>query len=379
LASLLRRFASDYAFTVTHTSLRVLHIVPALFDENDGIIGGAERYVYELARHMADETTTGLVAFGKRERRESVGNLEIHVLARSRDVRGQACNPFSLRVFNEVFKADVVHCYQRVLVNSVAAALCRATGRRVFMTDLGGGGWNLSNFLPVDQWYHGHLHISQYSKTVSHHDRAPFAHVISGGVDTEKFSPLPTARRERKVVYVGRLLPHKGVDHLIRAMPANLELQVIGRAYDSDYFLYLQRLAVGRFVRFRQDCDDIALIEAYRTAACVVLPSVYLMPNGERTLVPELLGQTLLEGMACGAPVVCTNVASLPEIVEDGLSGFIVPPNGVEELRKRIVWLCEHPEEGARIGTAARKRIVDHFTWPRVVARCLDIYRGISL
>src|SRR5207249_2587680 len=91
---------------------------------------------------------------------------------------------------------------------------------------------------------------------------------------------------------------------------------------------------------------------------------------------PELLGQTLLEAMACGAPVICTTVASLPEIVKDGVTGLVVPPNNPAELRSAIQWLRNHPEAGAAMGTAGRDWVLRQFTWPAVVARCLEIYRG---
>jgi glycosyltransferase involved in cell wall biosynthesis len=104
------------------------------------------------------------------------------------------------------------------------------------------------------------------------------------------------------------------------------------------------------------------------------LPSVYRNLYGNETKVPELLGQTLLEGMACGTPAICTEVASMPEIVENGCSGFIVPPNDPSAICSRIAWLREHPEEAAEMGRAARRRVLDKFTWPTVVRRCLEIY-----
>jgi glycosyltransferase involved in cell wall biosynthesis len=107
-----------------------------------------------------------------------------------------------------------------------------------------------------------------------------------------------------------------------------------------------------------------------------VLPSVYRTIYGDETLVPELLGQTLLEGMACGRPVICTRVASMPEIVEDGVCGFIVPPNDPAALAERIGWLHDHPAEAAAMGAAARRRVLNKFTWPKVVRRCLEIYAG---
>jgi glycosyltransferase involved in cell wall biosynthesis len=93
-------------------------------------------------------------------------------------------------------------------------------------------------------------------------------------------------------------------------------------------------------------------------------------------MVPELLGQTLLEGMACGTPVICTDVASMPEVVIDGVTGFVVPPNNPSALAEKLVWLTEHPSEARRLGEAARKHVLEKFTWPRVVKRCLEIYEA---
>src|SRR5262249_25532314 len=160
----------------------------------------------------------------------------------------------------------------------------------------------------------------------------------SGGVDTEKFSPDPAVPREPVVLFVGRLVPHKGVNYLIEALPDGLTLEVIGRPYDAGFAAELRRLAAGRAVRFRADCDDAEVVRACRRALCVVLPSVYRSPAGGETPVPELLGQTLLEGMACRTPVVCTAVASLPEVVADGVTGFVVAPNDPAALGAKLAW-----------------------------------------
>ena len=91
-------------------------------------------------------------------------------------------------------------------------------------------------------------------------------------------------------------------------------------------------------------------------------------------MVPELLGQTLLEGMSCGAPTVATDVASLPEIVVDGVTGFVVPPGDPKALGERLRWLHEHRDAADDMGRAGRRRVIEHFTWPVVVQRCLTAY-----
>jgi len=340
-----------------------------------GVFGGGERYAFELARHMADEVETVLLTFGPRERRERIGNLTVRVIGNPWYVRGHPGNPLALSMISQLPGADVVHCYQQhVLATSIAAIVRRALGQRVFVTDLGGGAWDISAYISTDKWFDGHLHLSEYSRRTFGHEGNVSAHVIFGGVDGRKFTPTVAPVLDRAVVYAGRILPHKGINDLITAMAPEMELKIIGRAGDSRFLSDLQQLAAGKRVTFRHDCDDVELIEAYRAALCVVLPSVYRTIYGEETSVPELLGQTLLEGMACGRPAICTRVASMPEIVEDGVCGFIVPPNDPVALADRIGWLREHPAEAAAMGAAARQRALEKFAWPLVVRRCLRLY-----
>jgi glycosyltransferase involved in cell wall biosynthesis len=80
--------------------------------------------------------------------------------------------------------------------------------------------------------------------------------------------------------------------------------------------------------------------------------------------------------MACGTPAVCTDVASMPEVVADGVTGFVVPPNDPGGLREKLRWLRAHPAEAVEMGKAARRRVLERFTWPAVVRRCLETYRG---
>jgi glycosyltransferase involved in cell wall biosynthesis len=355
---------------------RVLHIVPALFDEVRGTIGGAERYVYELARHMAEEVPTELLTFGDQDHEEQAGKLRIRIAGNPWYVRGHRFNPVSRAIFPSIRAAEVVHCHQQhVLASSLSALACRLSGRRVFTTDLGGGGWDLSAYISTDRFYHGHLHISEYSRQVFGHQGKAWAHVILGGVDTEKFSPDAACPRDGSVLFVGRLLPHKGIHDLIEALPRNMRLNVVGPIRDERFYNRLRDLATSKNVAFIHNCDDKDLVTLYRKALCIVLPSSYKTADGLVTRVPELLGQTLLEGMACGTCPICTDVASMPEVVEHGVTGFVVPANDPHALREKLEFLRDHPQIAANMGKAGRVRVLDRFTWPAVVQRCLQVYR----
>jgi glycosyltransferase involved in cell wall biosynthesis len=175
---------------------------------------------------------------------------------------------------------------------------------------------------------------------------------------------------------VGRILPHKGIAGLIDALPDGMALDVIGPVSDPAALERLTIQAASKIVRFRHDCTDDQLVDAYRQASCVVLPSVYRTPEGHFSAVPELLGQTLLEAMACGTPVICTRVASMPEIVEDGRTGFVVEPGDRDGLRHRLRWMNENPDAAKEMGANARKVVLDRFLWRHVVHRCLEAYRA---
>lgn len=357
---------------------QVVHVTPALFGKK-GSFGGGERYAYELARAMSAVAPTTLLSFGPEDSMEQLGDLKIRVLGGAHYVRGQKINPISWRLLPELLKADVIHCHQRhIVASSFSAAVARMSRRKVFVSDLGGGGWDISGYVSTDRWYDGHLHISEYSKRISGHADDPRAHVIYGGIDVEKFCPAQGVARERAVLFVGRLLPHKGIDILIRALPVDVPLWIVGGEASPDYVSALRELAQGKVVEFLGNLPDDEIVNRYRRASCIVLPSVYRTMYGQESKVPELLGQTLLEGMACGTPALCSDVASMPEVVLHGETGFVFPEHGVDALRERILELVDGPELVERMGHRARERVLERFTWERVVRRCLEIYDRTS-
>ena len=246
--------------------MKVAHIVPASFGP-DGVVGGGERYAFELARHMADVVHTHLISFGDADRHERQGALRVRIIGRPWFVRGQRTNPFSVAVFNAIGDADVVHCHQQhVLVTSAVALWSRLTGRRVFVSDLGGGGWDVSAYVSTDGWFNGHLHLSEYSRNVFGQAELPTARVIGGGVDTVKFSPDATVTRNGGALFVGRLLPHKGVVDLIAGLPDGLPLTIVGPDPGADAKAQLVALARGKNVTFKHGLGDAALVEEYRRA-----------------------------------------------------------------------------------------------------------------
>ena len=355
--------------------MKVLHVIPALFDEHDRVGGGAERYALELARHMGERVPTRLLTFGATDRLTHQGGLPIRILGGARYLNGHAFNPVHPGMLEEFAAADVIHCHQHFAAGRIAALLGRMRGQPVFWTDHGGGAWDFTARLHLERLVSAHLHVSEFSRRMS--ELGGRHEVIFGGVDVDKFRPpeAPAPTGHRRALFVGRILPHKGVDYLIEGLPPDLGLDVAGPAMNSGYLDDLQAMVRGKDVRFHHDWDDARLIAAYQEALCVVLPSVHRDRYGGFTPVPELLGQTLLEAMACGRPAIATAVGGMPEVVPDGVAGFVVPPNDPGALGQRLTQLADDPTTADRLGADARGWVQDRFTWPAVVDRCLAAYQ----
>lgn len=359
-------------------SPRVVHVAPASFG-SDGQVGGGERYVVELARAMAERVPTTLVTFGREPRSYALGPLTGEVVRNWIPFESWA-DPFNPRFLSRLEGADIIHVHQpRMMMPTLALFYGRKKSVPVFATNLGASGTFVHKLVDLRRLYAGHLHISHFSRQRYGHGGLATARVVFGGVDTSRFSPDPAANVTGGVLFVGRLLPHKGINYLIEAVDADTPLTIVGRRWfktqAADFNALLQTLALGKRVRFDEQCDDASLPDLYRRSLCTVLPSVYVSVSGETYPVSELLGQTLLESMACGRPAICTNVGGMPEVVRDGVTGFVVPPNDPAALRERIAWLRAHPAEADAMGRAARAHVLEHFSWSSVVDRCLAAYR----
>jgi len=354
---------------------RVVHVSPAFFG-GGSIVGGGERYAVSLAQAMAGLVDTVFLSFGPERRSERHGELQVEIFPILELKDGVPFDPVSFSFLPMLRGFDVVHCHQyRTIVTNFAALAAAALGKRVFVTDLGGTGRHFTHVLPVARTVTGFLPISEFGARVLPDGQQ--GTVIHGGVD-DRFLAVPPAAGPKppRVLFVGRLLPHKGIDDLVRAMEPGWELVVMGRPYSPEYFALLQELAAGKSVRFVTDASDEDLVRAYQEAAVTVLPSVYRDTYGVHHEIPELLGLVLLESMACGTPAICTDVGGMPEFVDEGVTGFVVPPNSPEALRDRIAYLLNDPMEAAAMGQRGRESVARRFTWRAVAERCLRAYGG---
>ena len=359
--------------------MRVIHVAPTAFGRQ-GLFGGGERYPLELARALAQHVSCELVTFGPEAGTHRDGALSIRVVRPLGYLGGHPARAIAPGLPRAIGPADIVHVHHVHAPTSVLAALtARARGVATVATDhglgegaLGGLGRHLFDRI---------LAVSRYSADQL---RSPprRTRILYGGADPLRYRPDPGARRAG-VLFVGRLTPHKGVDVLIQAMPPDVPLTILGseghdhRPPERDYPSLLRSLAVGRRVQFLGAVDDEELARQYRTAAVLVIPSVERTCYGRRIVVSELLGLVALEAMASGTPVIASRLGGLPEIVEDGVTGYLVPPGDVSTLRERLTQVLADPAAAARLGSSAREAVLAKWTWDRCADRCLAAYREL--
>lgn len=271
-----------------------------------------------------------------------------------------------------VADADVVHvAHYGTIATHQAAALSRRRAA-TFVTDLGASGASLGQRLHLTNLFDGFLDISAFAASKSPTSQTQ---VVYAGVD-EQFLAKRSAKRDDFALFVGRLLPHKGVDWLIESLPPGRRLIVAGRPSDGapGYLDLLRSRAAGKDVTFLLRPRDEELADLYARARVVVLPSVWIDVYGRRHGVPELFGLTLAEAMASGTPVVSSDVGPLPEVVRHGETGLVVPAGDRPALSAALQTYFGDVARADADGARGRADVLERFTWERVAARCVEAY-----
>lgn len=208
-----------------------------------------------------------------------------------------------------------------------------------------------------------HATASSLKNTVPLHS----AQVISNFVDTEIFRPHNGQIRPAKpfrLLYVGNLTKRKGADLLAPIM------RMLGDGFELRFTTGLRHGSVGaipaNMISIGKLTGDPALVDAYQSCDALLFPSRL-----------EGLPIAPLEAMACGKPIVAARISSLPEVVEDGVSGMLCEPNNVVQFAAACQRLAESPATLRQLGAAARHRAETFFSVSAVVPQYIELYEKL--
>ena len=196
--------------------------------------------------------------------------------------------------------------------------------------------------------------------------------IIPNGVDTRIFTVLASEHREDIILYVGSLIKRKGVQHLIAAMPEvlrsspNCRLVAIGDGPElPDLQRMVDELHIGSHVSFLGFQPQEEVRAWMQRARIFVLPSV-----------EEGLGVVLLEALACGTPVVASEVGGIPDVITPDV-GVLVPPADAPALAAGIHKILETPGKWAEMSSAARVRAVTYYDWDGIARQYTALYQSM--
>jgi glycosyltransferase involved in cell wall biosynthesis len=196
--------------------------------------------------------------------------------------------------------------------------------------------------------------------------------VIPDGVDTGRFTPIPSSEREDIVLFVGSLIERKGARHLLAAMPEvfrslpHYRLVLVG---DGPQEQMLKALAED--VRISDRLSFLGFQPQEEVRRWMQKARLLALPSLE-----EGLGVVLLEALACGTPVVASRVDGIPEVISPEV-GALVPPADPAALGAAIRRMLEDRHAWEEMSQRARERAADLYDWNHIAAQWISLYRSM--
>ncbi|NLG84360.1 MAG: glycogen synthase [Firmicutes bacterium] len=364
------------------------------------IYGGAGIHVRELAAALHRFTTVEVRCFGPHG---PEGPVAACAFSPAGKAWPEEADPRALKVLDPLFvdlrmasvpvRTDVVHCH--TWYTTFAGFLAGTLYRKPLVVtlhsleplrpwkeeQLGPGGYRLSTWMEKIGILSADLVIAvsgamREDLLQVYPVPAEKVRVVHNGIDPERFRATDEkdALRRRGIeepylLFVGRISRQKGIDVLLAAaplLPPEVTVVICAGAADTEELAAAMRTRAGKLPNVRWLEETVPhgeLVQLYSHAAVFVCPSRY-----------EPFGLINLEAMACGRPVVASNIGGIPEVVADGITGLLVPPEDPGALAAAVRRILADPGKAAGMGAAGRRRVEEEFTWEKVARKTLEVY-----
>ncbi len=368
--------------------MRVLY----LYKDYYPILGGIENHIRVLAEGMRArgvETRVLVTNTANRTIEETIGGVPVVKTARQVNVSSA---PVSLPFFTRLPKleqgVDIAHAHMPYPPGEIAQLLGGRARRFVvtYHSDIVRQRLLGALYRPFLWQVLRQARLISVSNPVYLQD-SPFlrrnadkCRIIHYGLELSRFAATPAVASEAAtwrarydnrplLLFVGRLRHYKGVNVLVEAMrqlPQATALIVGIGPMQAEWRQQAQAAGLLDRVHFLGEQPDAALTALYHAADIFVLPS---------TNRAETLGIVQLEAMACGRPLICTELGTGTSYVnQHGVTGLVVPPNDAPALAAAVQQLLDNPAAAAQMGEAGRRRAHAEFSVAAMLDRTLDFY-----
>ena len=206
--------------------------------------------------------------------------------------------------------------------------------------------------------------------------------VNRSGLDCDRFIYKPRTLPEDgsiQIATTGRLVEKKGIEYVIRAIARlipthpQIRYKIIGEGPLRNHFTELiQELNLSNNVELMGWRNETEIVDILSKTQIFVAPSITAADGNQDAPI-----NVLKEAMAIGLPVVSTYHGGIPELVEDGKSGFLVPEKDVSALADKLSYLIEHPELWSLMGSSGREYVLQHYNLTQLNDDLINVYRSL--
>ena len=367
--------------------IKVVMLGPYLYE-----MGGVTMHIKKITKYLSyrEDIEMHLITIGNKNEKTKIGNLNIHMIKKSLPY------PFSIPslvwfLTHKIIELnpDIVHAQGSFAPYSTAAALVRnkyptiLTAHGILAKELKfHKGINFIFILfihkPNERYVVSKISniiaVSLHVKNVISDMTQSQICVIQNGIDFEDIHNVQPHKSIEypSILFVGGLSKVKGIDTLLNAVPIirkkilNLCLYIAGSGPEENKLKELvKELNIEENVNFLGYVSEIKKYSYYKSTDVCVFPSIY-----------EPFGIVLLEAMACGKPVVASNVGGIPFVVEEGKTGLLFESGNVKDLADKIMTILKNEELREKMGEAGRERAKE-FTWDKIAERTVEMYKEI--
>jgi len=368
---------------------KVLQVVLAITKSN---FGGAQRYVFDLARSLRAEGFSPTVLCGgdgtlvTKLKAESISVIPLPELGRDITIKGDIWSFFFMCQILKDMRPDVFHINSSKM--GLGALAGRIVGIKKIIFTLHGFPWNedrpewqkvVFKFLIWLTILLSHTTICVARESLFIMRRWPFIQhklvVIHNGVEKFDLQDRKIARAkllenisdDTLLVGVASELHHiKGLDVLLRAWSKfttdhKAELVILGSGEEKESLSQLSKSLNLKSVHFKGHVDNArTLFKAF---------DIFVLPSRS-----EAMPYSLLEAGYAGIPSIASKIGGIPEVIEDKASGLLVPPEGEGQLLSALVYLADHRDQREGFGFALNKKILQEFTLEKMVRDTIRAY-----
>lgn len=375
-----------------HVCMLTDYFLPYMF-------GGTEKAVYEISRrlvirgHRVTVLTLDVHGCETHSQVEGMDIYRLPAISITKLVGAQlTVSPFSLLRASRIIRSicpDIVHAHNLYFnLTAIAPAIKRATRLPLVTTfHLPRMRYDkalLDTLIQIYQRAIGRLIVTSSDKLIAV-SKSVLMHVIEdlktpssrifhipNGVDTRVY--LPSNRRRKRIIitYIGRLIRNKGPQYLVRAGPDILkghpeaQIHIVGEGPLKDNLMrQVKSRKLEDHIRFLGNVTDVLPILQETT--------IFVRPS-----LTEGMSLAILEAMACGLPVVASNVEGNAEIIDNGKTGYLVPPADSKALAEAVGFLLSDRRIIAEIGRKARKKAEKLYDWEQIADQTLEIYLSLD-